>query len=355
MQQLRLMQQAEQLQRQRMEIAQQQVAIQRQQEQQRAQAQEIQQLRHIQQQHDQAHQQRQQRQMQHREQQREQQQQQQSQIQRGRCHQSHQNRVQETERDGKEDGGHQQRAQRQIEAAQQAQQEERRQEEKERNPVVFHWSHGGKDVYVAYSGDNWSQKYRMHRSHNDFSLIMNVSPGVYHYKFIVDNQWRCAPDQKHVRDANGAYSNVLDVRSSSYRDLVEEQRKRRKKEREKAQFQYTQKLPTADHFVQDPPICPIHLHTVILNGKEPEESDDDGDGQSAPRRDVKARRNVMELPKPLRVSLNHLYVSDKREEEVVTLGMTERYEDKFFTTVYYTPIDSRGTMEQSFEVSNNYY
>merc|ERR1712013_66680 len=261
------------------------------------------------------------------------------------------------------------RAQRQIARAQQQRErdlnvnlEDREREEKERNPVVFHWSHGGKDVYVAYSGDNWSQKYRMHRSHNDFSLIMNVPAGVYHYKFIVDNQWRCAPDQKHVRDANGAYSNVLDVRSSSYRNLVEAQRKRRKKERDKVQFEYTQNLPSADHFVQDPPICPIHLHTVILNRQKPEESDEDGDGASSAsaaghraKSKAKARLNVMELPKPLRVSLNHLYVSDKREEEVVTLGMTERYEDKFFTTVYYTPIDSRGTMEQTFEVSNNYY
>eukprot|EP01084_Bolivina_argentea_P272209 463409_1 len=57
-------------------------------------------------------------------------------------------------------------------------------------PVTFHWSHGGRDVYVVYSGDNWSHKYRMHRSHNDFNLIMEIQPGVYHYRFVVDNQWR---------------------------------------------------------------------------------------------------------------------------------------------------------------------
>ena len=60
----------------------------------------------------------------------------------------------------------------------------------------------------------------MQRSHGDFSLIMEIQPGVYHYKFIVDNQWRCAPDQKYVRDANGAYSNVLDVRSHSYQQVT---------------------------------------------------------------------------------------------------------------------------------------
>eukprot|EP01084_Bolivina_argentea_P130778 230884_1 len=226
---------------------------------------------------------------------------------------------------------------------------------KETYPVVFHWSHGGRDVYVAYSGDNWSQKYRMSRSHNDFGLIMEINPGVYHYKFIVDNQWRCALDQKLVRDANGAYTNVLHVRSHSYQQVIDEQKKKRKREKQKAQYQYTQNLPKSDHYVQDPSVCPIHLHKVILNNENDtdEEGNDDEDGRNNMREKKKKKSNVntMELPKPLRVSLNHLYVSDRREEEVVTLGMTERYRDKFFTTVYYTPMmETSDTYEDG-----NYY
>merc|ERR1711933_201798 len=121
--------------------------------------------------------------------------------------------------------------------------------------------------------------------------IMEIEPGVYHYKFIVDNQWRCAPDQKHVRDANGAYSNVLDVRSHSFQQVIEKQ---------KEQYQYAQNLPKSDQFVQDPPICPIHLHKVILNNDEDEDEDEIEKKQ---RKSIKI--NTMELPKPLRVSLNH--------------------------------------------------
>jgi len=155
-----------------------------------------------------------------------------------------------------------------LAAQQQQQLAQQQKKQDEKYPVMFHWSHGGKEVYVAYSGDNWGQKYRMQRSHGDFSLIMEIEPGVYHYKFIVDNQWRCAPDQKYVRDANGAYSNVLDVRSHSYQQVIEEQKKKRQREREKDKYQYTQNLPKSDHYVQDPPICPIHLHKVILNNEE---------------------------------------------------------------------------------------
>lgn len=244
-----------------------------------------------------------------------------------------------------------------VKAQQQAQQQSAVKKD-EIYPVIFHWSHGGKEVYVAYSGDNWGQKYRMQRSHGDFSLIMEIEPGVYHYKFIVDNQWRCAPDQKYVRDANGAYSNVLDVRSHSYQQVIEEQKKKRQREREKDKYQYTQNLPKSDHYVQDPPLCPIHLHKVILNNEEEGDGEEDVDVDGTTKRKrLRGKKNVntMDLPKPLRVSLNHLYVSDKREEEVVTLGMTERYKDKFFTTVYYTPIESRGKLESMFKVSTDYF
>eukprot|EP01084_Bolivina_argentea_P104033 186328_1 len=100
----------------------------------------------------------------------------------------------------------------------------------ETHPVIFVWKHGGPDVYVAYSGDNWSHKYQMHKSDDDidFKLIMELPPGHYHYRFVIDNKWRCAPDQRHVRDANGKYCNVLQVQSvgsNSYQQIIDNMQK----------------------------------------------------------------------------------------------------------------------------------
>ena len=35
----------------------------------------------------------------------------------------------------------------------------------------------------------------MHRSGNDFTYIHNVKRGRHAYKFVVDDEWRFAPDQ----------------------------------------------------------------------------------------------------------------------------------------------------------------
>jgi 5'-AMP-activated protein kinase regulatory beta subunit len=50
-------------------------------------------------------------------------------------------------------------------------------------------SHGGANVYLTGDFNGWSGKIPMHRSHNDFTLILDMPPGKYHYKFIVDNSW----------------------------------------------------------------------------------------------------------------------------------------------------------------------
>lgn len=51
----------------------------------------------------------------------------------------------------------------------------------------------------------------MHRSGNDFSYVHNVKRGKHAYKFIVDEEWRYAPDQPTVADIEGRINNFIDV------------------------------------------------------------------------------------------------------------------------------------------------
>ena len=51
------------------------------------------------------------------------------------------------------------------------------------------------------------------------------------------------------------------------------------------------------------------------------------------------------LPKPMHVTINHLCVANRRREEVVCLGITEKFREKYFTTVFYKPIQSHQTVE----------
>jgi hypothetical protein len=50
--------------------------------------------------------------------------------------------------------------------------------------------HGGKEVFITGSFNQWLGKIPMKRTQkNDFTLTLDVPPGKHHYKFIVDDKW----------------------------------------------------------------------------------------------------------------------------------------------------------------------
>jgi 5'-AMP-activated protein kinase, regulatory beta subunit len=179
-------------------------------------------------------------------------------------------------------------------------------------PTVFSWAHGGDEVYITGSFNNWSAKIPMHRSHDDFSLILDVPAGAHQYKFIVDGDWRYAPDQATVADSHGVVNNTITV-SSTKND---------------ATFQvddggdsvtYGQAMPQSSEYSgKEPPQLPPHLRFIPLNST---------DNLSDP----------VAMPVPYHVTLNHVYGSGKKDSDVLVLGVTSRYKNKFVTTVYYKP------------------
>lgn len=54
----------------------------------------------------------------------------------------------------------------------------------------------------------------LHRSGKDHSILLVLPSGVYHYKFIVDGDWRYIPDFPFVADELGGVCNLLDVHVS---------------------------------------------------------------------------------------------------------------------------------------------
>ena len=78
-------------------------------------------------------------------------------------------------------------------------------------PNVFKWDHGGRNVYITGTFNNWERQIPMHRSGNDFTYVHNLKKGKHAYKFIVDDEWRFAPDQPTVADIEGRINNFIDV------------------------------------------------------------------------------------------------------------------------------------------------
>lgn len=186
-------------------------------------------------------------------------------------------------------------------------------------PTVFRWEHGGRQVYITGTFNNWERQIPMHRSGNDFTYIHDLKKGKHAFKFIVDDEWRFAPDQPTVADIEGRVNNFIDVSDfTAYTGEDDfEQNSRSKAEGDDLYSQFT---PDLDEYTKEPPPLPPHLRHIILN-------------KNPPANDSTA------LPVPQHVALNHLYCTAIKDGMMV-LGMTQRYKQKFVTTVYYSTMPS---------------
>jgi len=82
---------------------------------------------------------------------------------------------------------------------------------------------------------------------------------------------------------------------------------------------FQQTTPDLDEYTKEPPPLPPHLRHIILN-KAPSLTD------------------TAALPVPQHVALNHMYCTAIKDNMMV-LGVTQRYKTKFVTTVYYSPCE----------------
>ncbi|KAF1333185.1 5'-amp-activated protein kinase subunit beta, partial [Globisporangium splendens] len=182
-------------------------------------------------------------------------------------------------------------------------------------PMVFRWEHGGRNVYITGTFNGWSKQCPMHRSGNDFTYIANLTRGKHAYKFVVDDEWRFAPDQLTVADVEGNVNNFVDV--SEFTPLSDfEGSPAHDDKDENGENAYGRFIPDIDEYTKEPPPLPPHLRHIILNKTPPT---------------VDSRL----LPVPQHVALNHLYCTAIKDGMMV-LGITNRYKQKFVTTVYYS-------------------
>lgn len=145
-------------------------------------------------------------------------------------------------------------------------------------PMVFRWEHGGRNVCITGTFNNWSKQMPMHRSGNDFVYITNLSRGKHAYKFVVDDEWRSAPDQLTVADLDGNVNNYVDVSDFiplSDIEALEKAHGEDSDKEEKCMEQdtrgiqreevYGRYIPDVDEYTKEPPPLPPHLRHIILN------------------------------------------------------------------------------------------
>lgn len=183
-------------------------------------------------------------------------------------------------------------------------------------PTLITWSYGGNNVAIQGSWDNWRSRKILQRSGKDYTILLVLPSGIYHYKFIVDGEVRHIPELPCVADETGVVFNLLDVNDNVPENLESV-----------AEFEappspdssYAQALLGDEDFAKEPVTVPPQLHLTVLGSENSEETPSS--------------------PKPQHVVLNHLFIEKGwASQSVVALGLTNRFQSKYVTVVLYKPL-----------------
>lgn len=195
-------------------------------------------------------------------------------------------------------------------------------------PMVFKWKHGGKEVFLSGSFDNWKTKIPLAKEDENYHYtIVDLNEGTHEYKFLVDGHWKHDTKTLTVSNEVGSVNNVVTVKRSDFEvfealavDSFNTGSKRDQKGSPKGS--YARLCPSRTRMNErqtTPPVLPPHLLQVILN------------------KDIPVDIEPTLLPQPNHVMLNHLYALSIKDG-VMVLSATHRYRKKYVTTLLYKPI-----------------
>lgn len=188
-------------------------------------------------------------------------------------------------------------------------------------PIVFVWNHGGENVSILGTFNNWTPTSLPH-SGQDFAITLDLPVGMHRFRFLVDNEIRCSPEFPTVPDSTGNLVNYIEITKDGFQtdldilDSISSQTGMNDDD-------FTQDIPPPNPSTSDPPLLPPHLNKIILN--------------SVMNSDNPLLSDTGVLPVPHPVMLNHLYALSIRDG-VMVLSTTTRYKKKYFTTVMYKPV-----------------
>jgi len=97
-------------------------------------------------------------------------------------------------------------------------QEKTESEVQNKNLIKFYWGEGGTEVFITGSFCDWNKRFKMYKNKNDiFEVELFLTKGLYQFKFIVDNIWRCSSVYPQIKDVQGIYNNYIE---SSNIDMI---------------------------------------------------------------------------------------------------------------------------------------
>jgi len=200
----------------------------------------------------------------------------------------------------------------------------------ERIPVMFTWTGGGANVFLASSFNGWREQIPMVRSGGEFHVAQDLPRGIHQYKFIVDDHWRYANDQPKTQDSDGNMNNILDISNYQRWKLDEVEEHHREESFQSRSF--GQNIPDPNDYTMDAPAIPVVLSKSVLC--------------AVPVRAASVASQPLSIP--THSFCDHIYMHDKYEGGagfgLAKVSVTHRFGSRYSTAVLVTrsPFDGCG-------------
>lgn len=129
--------------------------------------------------------------------------------------------------------------------------------------IMFEWNGGGDNVALTGSFGNWQEFYPMTKNDEGIhQLMMTLDPGVYQFKFVIDNQWRCSDAYSMIDDGNHNTNNVINTGSPneelSSEQTTKESNQQSKEGSSKAKDGFSCLIPKQSEMNTESPAVPFH-------------------------------------------------------------------------------------------------
>ncbi|CAJ2633551.1 unnamed protein product [Trifolium pratense] len=174
--------------------------------------------------------------------------------------------------------------------------------------VRISWFHGGINVTIAGSWNNWQTEEALQNvGENNFVIEKTLPIDIYYYRFNVDGQWTHAPEYPSGFNQDSGFGyNILDLQ-----DYIPQR---------------------AENEVADPP-SPVSSYDNIYEIESNKPPPELPPQIPVTLTEEASTSNTGRVPSFPHTQLNHLYKSDG--DQFVALRSTQRFQQKFVTTVLY--------------------
>ena len=108
--------------------------------------------------------------------------------------------------------------------------------EDKRKKFTFVWNEGGNEVKITGSFSDWKIQFPMTKDPDtqSFKFELPLDNGIYQYKFIVDNVWKCSKNYPTVPDGSGNVNNILNFNENEEKESIDKNEEKNKKEKKKS-------------------------------------------------------------------------------------------------------------------------